>query len=110
MIKVVYNKEYGGFSLSKRAQDLYYQKREEAGILAPVVYDRFIERHDPLLVQVVEELGDQANGQCARLGIEQIPKEYENLYTISEYDGTETVEYHPRLLVESKLKNVKLGN
>ena len=36
-------------------------------------------RHDPALVQVVEELGDKANGMCAKLRID-------------EYDGFESVE------------------
>jgi hypothetical protein len=47
-------------------------------------------RHDPLLVQVVEELGDEANGLCARLRIVELPKG--TLYRIDEYDGSESVQ------------------
>ena len=47
-----------------------------------------VDRHDPVLVQVVEELGDKANGQYAKLAI----KEVSGPYRITEYDGYETVE------------------
>ena len=50
-------------------------------------YGNDISRHDPILVQVVEELGDKANGMCAKLAI----KEVSGPYRIDEYDGLETV-------------------
>lgn len=46
-------------------------------------------RHDPLLVQVVEELGDAANGWAAKLEVIDIPDGVE--YTIEEYDGLEHI-------------------
>jgi hypothetical protein len=49
-----------------------------------------IERNDPVLVQVVEELGKLANGDCSRLEIAELPAG--TLYRIDEYDGLETVE------------------
>ena len=52
--------------------------------------DSDIERNDPALVQVVEELGKLANGDCSRLEIEELPAG--TLYRIDEYDGLETVE------------------
>jgi hypothetical protein len=51
--------------------------------------DRNIDRADPALAQVVEELGDRANGMCARLCIEDVPAG--TLYRIDEYDGYESV-------------------
>ena len=51
------------------------------------VYD--IKRDDPLLVQVVEELGERANGSCASLAVVEIPDDVE--WHISEYDGSEHV-------------------
>jgi hypothetical protein len=42
------------------------------------------------LVQVVEELGDKANGRCAKLRIAEVPAG--TLYRIDEYDGFESVE------------------
>lgn len=48
-----------------------------------------IERDDPALVQVVEEMGDKANGSCAKLCIQEIPKG--TAYRIDEYDGNESV-------------------
>ena len=52
-------------------------------------YNRDIERDDPILVQVVEELGKKADGQYACLGIAEIPDDVE--WVIDEYDGLEWV-------------------
>ena len=32
-----------------------------------------VERHDPVLVQIVEELGEKAGGECSRLRVKEIP-------------------------------------
>ena len=46
-------------------------------------------RTDPVLVQVIEELGDESNGDCAGLQITELPAGTQ--YHIHEYDGSETV-------------------
>jgi hypothetical protein len=48
-----------------------------------------IKRNDPVLIQVIEELGDAANGEHAELAIVEIPDDVE--WEISEYDGSEHV-------------------
>lgn len=50
---------------------------------------RDIDRDDPILIQVVKELGEKANDICAELKIVQIPDDVE--YEIQDYDGMETV-------------------
>ena len=89
MTKIVYNACYGGFSLSDEAISRYAKIKgitEEAG---DELYDRDIERTDPVLVQVVEELGELADGACARLRIKELVSG--TLYRIDEYDGYESV-------------------
>lgn len=51
--------------------------------------DYGIARDDPKLVQVVEELGTSANGECADLKIVEIPDGV--AFEISEYDGNEHI-------------------
>ena len=47
-------------------------------------------RTHPLVIKVIEELGDKANGSCASIKIVDVPREiYEVI--IEEYDGTEWV-------------------
>jgi len=52
-------------------------------------YDAYKDREDPTLIQVIEELGEKANGTCAKLAIEDVPAG--TLWRIDEYDGRETV-------------------
>ena len=52
-------------------------------------HDRDIARNDPLLIQVVEELGEKANGRFAYLKVVEIPDDVE--WQIDEYDGAEWV-------------------
>lgn len=52
--------------------------------------DNYELRSHPVLVAVVERLGEAANSDCAELEIAEL-NDYE-LYRIKEYDGRETVE------------------
>lgn len=56
---------------------------------AATISNRDIPRDDPHLVQVVEELGEEANGPHASLCIADVPKGTQ--YRIDEYDGRESV-------------------
>jgi hypothetical protein len=50
---------------------------------------RDIDRHDTILVQVVEEDSAMASGRCAELKVVEVPDDVE--YQIEEYDGLEHV-------------------
>lgn len=50
---------------------------------------RNVERTDNYLIQVIEELGEAANGSCAKLKIIDIPDGVE--WDIDEYDGYESI-------------------
>lgn len=52
-------------------------------------YDRELARDDPILIQVIEELGELADGRHAKLKIVEIPEDVE--WQIDEYDGNEWV-------------------
>lgn len=101
MRKVVYNACFGGFSLStaavRRAREITGDSNW-AGIELPDASgkslfgdshrpDDSLPRHDPVLVRVVEDLGAQASGLCAKLRVAEV----EGPYRIDEYDGLETV-------------------
>lgn len=55
------------------------------------VHSSDIERHDPRLVQTVEELGSEASGRCANLTVVDI--ENGRWFKIDEYDGYESIQY-----------------
>lgn len=79
-------KKHGGFGLSEVAQARYKQL---AGITDSNWYDRDIARDDPYLIQVINELGEQANSRFCTLKIVEVPADVE--WTIEEYDGLEWV-------------------
>lgn len=108
MKKIVINACYGGFSLSAEATRAYLtlknipfeertNKYNEIMFCEPggpdwSLYDLIseIDRSDPCLIEIVEILGDVANGMCARLKITELPSG--TRYRIQEYDGLETIE------------------
>ena len=63
-------------AMNKKYESIYLTSRPE-------------DRTDPLLIQVVEELGDEASGSCAELRIIEIPDGID--YEIDEYDGREHI-------------------
>ena len=82
MTKVAYNNCYGGFGLSEEAEALYIKLGGK-----PVVCDDYC-RHDPILIKVIETLGDAANTKYSNIKIKTIEG---NKYIIDEYDGMESV-------------------
>ena len=84
-MKIVINKCYGGFGLSDKALALYNELAS-----SNIQYTFDIARNDPILVQVVETLGIEANGRFAKLHIVDIPDDVQ--WQIDEYDGMESVE------------------
>ena len=74
-------REWSSMSLTERmAYNKAYSKQ--------TWYYRDVCRHDPALVQVVEELGKKAGGNYAELAIDEV----HGPYRIDEYDGFESVE------------------
>ena len=83
-MKIVVNKRFGGFGLSKKACEM----------LGIDEGDDFIynmrKRHDSELVRVVEELSEEANGDFASLKVVELPQDATDYY-INEYDGMENI-------------------
>jgi hypothetical protein len=107
-MKIVINKHYGSFSLSEEAVLLYGDKK---GLNIIAIRDEVIkdinhyylneekeensfcewdiERNDPVLVEVVEQLGDLANTRHTRLKVVEVPDDVK--WYIHDYDGIESV-------------------
>ena len=83
-MKVVINKCYGGFSLSKKAYDYLGIEWDGYG------YKYQDDRTNPKLIECVEKLGGKkASGKLASLEIVEIPDNIE--WYIDEYDGIEHI-------------------
>lgn len=87
MQRIAINRCYGGFCLSNKAKDLYKAK---SGVdMDNEVYDWDIERDDPDLIEVIEELGEEAEGDSTKLKIVEIPDGVK--WVIEDYDGIEWI-------------------
>jgi len=84
--KVVINTCFGGYLLSKKS----IARLTELGVVYDSEYDYSydMKRHDPLLVQVVEELRGEAGADHSKLTVGEISSPS---YIIQEYDGRETI-------------------
>jgi len=89
MQKVVYNPCFGGFSISEKAINWFAEKgiKIDRYLGLGDLGQEIMPRHHPLLVQCVEELGDEANGEYAEISIYKV----DSLYIINEYDGYESI-------------------
>ena len=85
MIRVAYNNQFGGFSLSNEALALL---SEYKGIKLDNYLASELPRHDSDLIKVVSELGNKANTSISSLAIKELSSPY---YKIIEKDGQEEV-------------------
>ena len=102
-MKIVINDCFGGFGLSHAAVMLYAELKGMVLYSQPSSFDFVyyldeahtqyfsvdVKRDDPILVQVVEQLGEKADGFCASLKVVEIPDGVN--WQIQEYDGNEHI-------------------
>lgn len=102
-MKIVINSCFGGFSISREAAQYMAERghKQAAEELAESEGKQFFgyghvkgfahgyHRHDPLLVEAVETLGQAANNFCSNLTIVEIPDGID--WQIEEYDGQEHI-------------------
>lgn len=112
-MKIAINNCFGGFGLSDEAMmryaelkgmtlypedtgsyKLYWtcpadQREKEGTGRESIIFSNDIPRDDIHLIQVIEELGEKANGNFSDLKITEIPDDVD--WYISEYDGNEHV-------------------
>lgn len=92
-MKVVYNNSFGGFHLSDEALKEWKRLKNIPEKEYVSAYSDILPRHDPILVQIVEEGKkdpSKYNTAFRELSIEELPDGTE--YWINEYDGSESVE------------------
>ncbi len=94
-IGVLYNTCYGGFSISKKAIDIYNKRSPENKIKYPCY---FTLRHNGLLVDIYKEIGSAefSDEKASAISVKYIDSKYTDFYDITEYDGLESVKilYH----------------
>jgi hypothetical protein len=90
-IEILYNIQFGGWGITKKAEELYKLKKGIDDSLDLNFYDLEY-RTDPILIEIYKELGDEFDDKYSKTRIKKIPKKYKNYYEIEEYDGKECVQ------------------
>lgn len=105
-MKIIINRCFGGFSLSLKARDLLAERGFKSAIKHKKVdgnqFNFFSHRSEldpnlseiqfrshPEVIRVVEELGKEADGECAKLKIVEF--DLEDFVDIEDFDGKEKV-------------------
>lgn len=104
-MKVVINRCYGGFGVSTAAVQRLRKLGEPSALKEVLKGEKYpdgqknthdfdswcrdIPRNSPLLLQVLEELGEAAQGSYSKLDVVEVPDDAS--WEIAEYDGMEHV-------------------
>jgi hypothetical protein len=106
-IGVAVNRCYGGFSLSEKAVEILRTRIGDPNIKC-YSFDssQKYPRHHPILIEVIKELGEEADGCFSEIVIEYIEEIYKDFYSISEYDGMEGVNINFNRFRNEQLKNI----
>lgn len=110
-MKIVINSDFGGFSLSDEAMERYLELKDIKWVKEETKYGSTLyyhhgyvegvdegkvliseydfDRSEPILIRVVEELGERANGTYASLKVVEIPDDVK--WHIADYDGREHI-------------------
>jgi hypothetical protein len=84
--KVVFNAGYGGFDMNDDALTEFNKRASKH-----MAYPEMIDRTDPVLIEMVEEMGDQMNQRHSTLKIAEFPLPYKDFLKWDESDGKEAV-------------------
>lgn len=90
-IEIMYNAKYGGFNYSPQAMQMYCEKTGKEYKDYQYSECLGIERTDKVMIEIVKELGMEANGPYANIQIARIPRQFEKHICYGEYDGYESV-------------------
>jgi len=105
--EVVYNKKYGGFGLSQKGLEKYNKiKKERYPESETVIYDFYIKRDDPILVELVKENPDELSDKYSKLFIKSFPVKYKNYLIWDDYDGVESVMVDYKRYVLDSIKKI----
>lgn len=97
-MKVVINRTYGGFGLSKEFIEAYPQFKE----YDYSIYDDTDQRSDKDFISALESFGlEKAKGRYAILKIVEMPNDVTD-WEIAEYDGSESI----TCVVDGKIKHL----
>jgi hypothetical protein len=83
---------YGGFTFSKMACDMYAEKTHLTIDMHCV--DLMTEiRYDPIMIDIVKTIGNEANGKYTSITIINVYEDLKDYITVDEYDGMESISY-----------------
>lgn len=100
--KVVYNSVFGGFGMSKKGLEEYNRLTSKN-----VIHAEAIASDDPILIHLVETMGDAIHTEYSNLKIKEFPMKYKGFLKWADYDGRETVRIDYEQYLISNIRDVK---
>jgi hypothetical protein len=109
-IEVMVNSCYGRWEPSALASELYITRmRQKNPKFIPEESFSFsfpcVKRHDPILLQIYKELGTEFDEEYSQTRLVNIPKIYENYYSITEDAEADGIEKVVIDMIKYKLDN-----
>lgn len=113
-IPIIINSCYGGYGYSEKAILEYNKRKKESEPnFTSIEFNKYcvdkteILNTDILMCKIVEELGDNASADFAKLCVKWVPKQFLNYVKIHEYDGFESIQgYNLDCYKIDNIKNV----
>lgn len=117
---IIINTQYGGFSYSQKAIDEYNIRKlkDSPADFIPIKGPPYgycnltvISRTDKIMVEIVNDLGEEASGYCACLKVQYVVKLLLDYVDIYEYDGHEYINgYYLDKYKVDKMKEIIKSN
>jgi hypothetical protein len=93
---------FGGFGMSKKGLEEYNRLTSKN-----VIHAEAIASDDPILIHLVETMGDAIHTEYSNLKIKEFPMKYKGFLKWADYDGRETVSIDYEQYLISNIRDVK---
>lgn len=112
--EILLNECFGGFRLSDKALEEYNNKLRELNQNHENLYHTQIykleHRMNPILIDIVKKLGNDANTQNSHITIKQINSTLKDYIKIDIYDGFESIYINNELYTKNMIKYILNSN
>jgi hypothetical protein len=113
IIPVIVHGKNSAFQFSREAIEEYNKRKRQNDDFTPLVYKKAkrddMLRFDPVMAQVVQDLGNRASAWNVAFTVHEIEERYKDYITIDEYDGYEHLNIENATYILDQIQKVVDG-